>query len=217
MISRTMSVKPLNTPAPKSAASSLDQAITQAETSAFHLNKAQQSTRDSYFALDGYQSEAVDVSRDTPYRDVAPSAHALHRRADSTTMSANDANSSHYEALQTLDWAVSAIDQALPDLSGEQRQEALQARAQLSQRDALWYADVALGNALATMNGGALPYIESAEADIPGTDVSWTGGEIYGDLRDTLGYINQAGGINSRSLQSVNSAVSILRDLRQRI
>jgi hypothetical protein len=202
--------------AEKNAASSLDEAIIHAETSSLHLQTAHEATRDSYVTLDGYQPAAVDISRDTPYRDVSPSGRALHQRTDATTLPAQNASGKQYDALATLNFAIQALDQAIPELSGGDRQEALRARQQLQQQDPLWHADVALGTALATMNGGALPYIEAAEADAPGQDVSWMGAEIYGHLRDALGQLSYAGSINGQSLSQVNDALTTLRALRSR-
>jgi hypothetical protein len=216
MITSLVSGRFLATPAPKSAAAALDEAIVHAETSSLHLQSAHSMTRDSYQTLDGFQPAAVDISRDTPYRDVSPSGRSLHARADSTTVPAQNASAKQYDALATLDYAIAAVDQALPQLSPADRREALRARQGLLQQDPLWHADVALGSALATMNGGALPYIEAAEADAPGQDVSWTGGEIYGNLRDALGQLSHAGGINGSSLSQVNEALEILRQVRQR-
>lgn len=201
---------------PQNAAAFLDEAIIHAETSSIHLQSAHNSTRDSYQTLDGYQPAAVDISRDNAYRDVSPSGRSLHAKADATTIPAQNASGKQYDALATLDFAIAALDQAIPQLSPQDRRQALQARQQLQQQDPLWHADVALGTALATMNGGALPYIEAAEGDAPGQDVSWTGGEIYGNLRDALGQLGYAGNINGESLGSVNNALSTLRSLRER-
>lgn len=215
MITQLMSA-PGFPPRPKTAPSSLDEAITHAETSALHLQSANTFTKDSYQALDGYQPAAVDVQRDTPYRDVSPSGRSLHGRADATTAPAQNASGKQYDALDTLALAIGALDQAIPQLSPQDRREALQARRQLDQQDPLWHADVALGTALATINGGALQYIEVAEADAPGQDVSWAGGEIYGNLRDALGQLGYAGDINGHSLADVNSALATLRGIRER-
>lgn len=202
--------------APRSATASLDEAITHTETSALHLQSANALTKDSYVALDGYQPAAVDIQRDTPYRDVSPSGRSLHARADATTSPAQNASGKQYDALDTLAFAIGALDQAIPQLPPQDQREAVKARRQLDQQDPLWHADVALGTALATINGGALQYIEAAEADAPGQDVSWAGGEIYGNLRDALGQLGYAGNINGQSLSDVNSALATLRAIRER-
>lgn len=217
MITQALPSRSLAVPAPKGAATSLDEAILHTETSSLQLESAHASTHDSYVGLDGFQPAAVDIQRDSVGRDVSESARSLHRRADSTTVTAQNASGKQYDALATLDFAVAALDQALPELHGRDRQDALRARQQLDQGQNLWYADVHLGNALATMNGGALPYIESAETDTVGTDVSWTGGEIYGNLRDTLAYFNEAGRFNGGSLSQVKDALATLRAVRQRV
>lgn len=216
MIASSVSQRGL-TPAPsRQVAASLDEAIRLAETSSVHLQVAHEATQDSYVALDGFQPAATDIARDTAYRDVSSSGKALQVKADASTTPAEKASGKQYQALQTLDWATQALDQAMPGLSSSDRQAALLARQQLQQREPLWHADVALGTALATLNGGARPYIDIAAGDRPGQDVSWVGGEVYGNLRDTLGQLNQAGHLNGHSLQDVNSALTILRDLRER-
>lgn len=203
-------------PAPNTTSSSLDEAIVHAETSSLHLQTAHQATRDSYIQLDGYQPAAVDISRDTPYRDVSASGRSLHQRADATSLPAQNASGKQYDALASLNFSIQALDQAIPELSGSDRREALRARHQLQQQDPLWHADVALGTALASMNGGALPYIEAAEADAPGQDVSWMGAEIYGNLREALGQLDYAGNINGQSLHQVQDALATLRAIRAR-
>lgn len=208
--------RPSAKPAPQSVSAQLDEAIIHAETSSIHLQSSHSYTKDAYVALDGYQPAAVDIQRDTPYRDVSPSGRSLHEKTNLTTPAAQNASAKGYDAVDTLGWAMSALDQAIPQLSPQDRREALQARHQLDQGEALWYADGALGTALASMNGGALPYIETAEADTPGQDVSWVGGEIYGNLREALGELNRAGQISGGSLNSVNSALATLRAIRAR-
>lgn len=216
MITQAMATRVQTTPAPQKVSASLDEAIIHAETSSLHLRTAHDATRDSYVQLDGYQPAAVDISRDTPYRDVSPSGRSLHMRADATTIPAQNASGKQNDALGTLSFAIQALDQAIPQLQGADRRDALQARRGLDQQNALWHADVALGTAMAAMNGGALPYIEYAEADSPGQDLSWTGGEIYGNLREALGQLGYAGNINGTSLNQVNDALATLRAVRER-
>lgn len=193
--------------------SSLEQAIDSAESGSFHLAAAHNSSLDSYRTLDGYQPSANDIARDTPYRDVSPSAQALHAKAEDATAKAQSADNSQYSAQDFLHFALSSLEEALPQLPPQQKSKAIEARQLLSQDQNLWYANVYLGNALASINGGAVPYIEAAERDAPGKDVSWTGGEIYGNLHDSLSYLKMAKDTNGSSLDEVRQAVSILKSL----
>lgn len=202
--------------APRSATASLDEAITHAETSALNLQSANSYTKDSFVALDGFQPAAVDIQRDTAYRDVSPSGRSLHARADATTIPGQNASAKQYDALDTLAFAIGALDKAIPDLSPADQREALKARRQLDQQDPLWRSDVEIGTALAAINGGALQYIEFAEADAPGQDLSWVGNEIYANLNEALGHFSYAGNINGQSLNDVNSALATLRAIRAR-
>lgn len=203
-------------PAPRSAASSLEQALAHAETGSIQLESAHQDTRDSYSKLDGFQPATHDIARDTPYRDVSASARSLQARADATSTPAQNASGKQYDAIASFDYATAALDHAIPGLSPADQQKAFEAREKLQQRDPLWHADVALGSALASINGGARPYMDAAATDAPGQDVSWTAGEIHGSLNEALGNLGYAGDINSASLAAVNNAVAILRDILQR-
>ncbi len=209
--------QPVSLPSPQSPARNLDEALIHAETSALHLKKAHQTTEDGYRTLDGFQPSAVDISRDTPWRDVSGSGRELRRKSESTGNKAENVASSQYSALGTLDWAVSALDRALRELPPQMRQEALEARHYLDQRDEIQQADLDIGYTLAGIYGGAMPYIQTAELDSPGQDVSWTGGEIYGILNQSLSHLGHAGHVNGESLAEVNEAISILRELRDRL
>ena len=192
----------------------LGQAIEQAESGSASLASAQQETREGYQTLDGFQPAVRDIANDTLYRNVSGSARALGQKADGATSSAESSANFDSQALISLDGAIASIDAALPGLSESQRRTALQAREQLMQRDELWYADISLGSALAAINGGALPYIEAAQADGPGQDVSFTAGEIFGTLQESLGHLSQAEQIQGMSLAEVQSALKSLRELK---
>lgn len=194
----------------------LQEALEQAELGAYHLEIAHDLTGESLAALDGYQPSTMDIARDTPTRDVSPSARALKAQANSSSLPAQTASGRQYDALASLHGAISALDQALPELSPQDRRDALQARRQLDQQDPLWHADVALSGALAAIQGGAVPYIDAAEQDAPGIDVSWTSGEIAGSLREATGQVHYAGNLNGKSLQTVHQAVATLRAIHQR-
>lgn len=193
---------------------SLDQAIELAESGRESLAAAQQETREGYQSVDGFQPAVRDIAKDTPYRDVSGSARALGQKAEGATSSAESSTDFDSRALASLDGAIASLDAAIPGLSGGQRRIALQAREQLMQRDELWYADISLGSALAAINGGAVPYIEAAQADGPGIDVSFTAGEIFGTLHESLGHFTQAERIQGMSLTDVQSALKTLRELK---
>ncbi len=196
-----------------STKSALSQAIEQAEAGAYDLASAQRQSQGGYEIIDGFQASVRDIANDTPYRDVSGSARVLNQKADGGTRSAESSGDFDARAVAHLDGAIASLDAALPGLSEQQRQTALQAREQLVQRDDLWYADIALGSALAAINGGALPYIEAAQADAPGQDVSFTAGEIFGTFQETLGHFTQAERIQGASLDEVKSALQSLRQL----
>lgn len=194
----------------------LREAIQQAEVAAAELSLAQQSAGQGHQVLDGFQAATRDIARDTPYRDVSDSATTLRQKASTATSSAERSGDYDSRAVASLGGAISALNQAIPQLEPADRRAALVAREQLSQADELWWADGALGTALAAINGGAVPYIEAAQADAPGQDVSFTAGEIHGALNESLGYLVEADRIQGQSLQDVHNAVETLRSLSER-
>ncbi len=191
----------------------LEEAIKQAELGASELSSAQEQSREGHQAIDGFQPSVRDIANDTPYRDVSGSARQLGQKAASGTRAAERSGDYDSRAISSLSGAIAALDQAIPQLEPSQREAALIARHQLSQDDELWWADGALGTALAAINGGALPYIEAAQADAPGQDVSFTASEIYGTLQESLGHLAEANRIQGQSLSEIQSAIGTLRDL----
>lgn len=191
----------------------LEEAIKQAELGASELCSAQEQSGESRQAIDGFQPSVRDIANDTPYRDVSGSAKQLGRKAVSATTAAERSGDYDSRAVSSLSGAIAALDNALPQLEPNQREAALAARHQLSQDDELWWADGALGSALAAINGGAVPYIEAAQADAPGQDVSFTASEIYGTLQESLGHLAEANRIQGQSLSEVQSAIETLRGL----
>ena len=211
-LSRTPSV-----PAARGPARSLNEALTQAETTALHLKTANQSTEQSAETLDGFQASATDIQRDTPWRDVSASGRELHERTDATGEQAQSAVDSQFSALGSLDGAITALDQALHELPAQLREEALEARHHLDQREQIQRSNLELSYGLGAIYGGALPYIESAEHDLPGQDQSLIGNEIYGNLNESLAHLEIAGNVGSGSLANLSEAIGLLRGLRDRL
>lgn len=192
----------------------IDGALSYAEASARSFGQAQSKSQEGEEALDGYEGPVAHIRADRPGVSVAEHGRTLQDKSHNATRGAEDSYSAQLQGLDESGAAIYAIDRTWQDVPVHLHDELRAAQHYLDQRDEASQTEYYLSSALATIHGGAAPYVDAAAQDTAHSVVSYYADPIASYLGDAQFHLQTANRYGQRTVQDVTYAVELLQQVQ---
>ncbi len=192
----------------------VDNALRYAEASASSFGRARSKSQEGKESLDGYQGPVEQVRADRPSVSVAQHGRELQEQSYRATRGAEDSYSAQLQGLDESGAASYAIDQSWNQVPEHLHDELRTAQILLDQRDEASRTEYYLSSALATIHGGAAPYVDVVAQDTPHFVVSHYADPIASLLGDARFDLQTASRYGEITVKDVNHAVDLLRQVQ---